>query len=160
MNYRETVDYIESFPMGNKKGLDDTRKLLAALGNPEKDLRFIHVAGTNGKGSTCSYLSEMLMAMGYRVGLYTSPYLEEFNERIQLNGQNISDEDLVKYYALVKEKMDDIQFNNLYIIRIMSEFNPYYSSLINFTVKINSCIMKFNNMLYNSKTESCSTSFL
>lgn len=108
MNYRETVDYIESFPMGNKKGLDDTRKLLAALGNPEKDLRFIHVAGTNGKGSICSYLSEMLMAMGYRVGLYTSPYLEEFNERIQLNGQNISDEDLVKYYALVKEKMDEL----------------------------------------------------
>ena len=72
-------------------------------------------------------------------------------------------ENLEQYKKLlenVKEKMDDIQFNNLYIIRIMSEFNPYYSSLINFTVKINSCIMKFNNMLYNSKTESCSTSFL
>ena len=106
MNYKETVCYIESISMGDRRGLDDTTKLLAALGNPEKKLKIIHVAGTNGKGSVCTYLSEMLMAMGYSVGLYTSPYLEVFNERIRLNGQNIPDKDLVKHFAVVKEKLE------------------------------------------------------
>ena len=79
---------------GSKLGLQRMEALLSELGNPEKDLQVIHVAGTNGKGSTCKYLYEVLLAAGYTAGLYISPFIEVFNERIQLNGANISDEDL------------------------------------------------------------------
>ncbi|MGN0704889.1 MAG: bifunctional folylpolyglutamate synthase/dihydrofolate synthase [Lentihominibacter sp.] len=71
--------------------------LLGKLGNPQNDLQVIHVAGTNGKGSVCKYLEEGLAACGYSVGLYTSPFIEKFNERIRLGGQDISDEDLDEY---------------------------------------------------------------
>jgi dihydrofolate synthase/folylpolyglutamate synthase len=67
-------------------GLSRTRTLLAALGNPQQSLRFVHIAGTDGKGSTCACIAAVLRAAGYRVGLNTSPYLERFNERIQVDG--------------------------------------------------------------------------
>ena len=68
-------------------GLDTIRKLLELLGNPHIGLKYIHIAGTNGKGSTASYIATMLKEAGYKVGLFTSPYLERFNERISINGE-------------------------------------------------------------------------
>ena len=72
-----------------KPGLSRTRTLLAALGDPHKQLRFVHVAGTNGQGSTAAMLASCLQAAGYRVGLFTSPFINRFNERIQVDGQQI-----------------------------------------------------------------------
>ena len=84
MNYESALEYIHAVQWaGHKPGLTRTRTLLAALGDPHKQLRFIHVAGTNGKGSTAAMMASCLQAAGYRVGLYTSPFINRFNERIQ-----------------------------------------------------------------------------
>ena len=107
MNYEEALNYIHAVQWaGHKPGLTRTRTLLAALGNPHKQLRFIHVAGTNGKGSTAAMLASCLQAAGYRVGLYTSPFINRFNERIQVNGQQIPDEALVRLVERVKPAAD------------------------------------------------------
>lgn len=97
MNYKEALDYIHSTHwLGSKPGLSRTRTLLDLMGNPHKDLRFIHVAGTNGKGSFCAMLSAVLEEAGYRTGRYTSPYVYRFNERIAFNGKDIDDETLAR----------------------------------------------------------------
>jgi dihydrofolate synthase/folylpolyglutamate synthase len=83
-------------------GLDTIKRILNALGNPQNDFKSIHVAGTNGKGSVASALSAILLESGYRVGLYTSPHLVRFNERIRINNHQISNEDVVKTYQAVK----------------------------------------------------------
>ena len=107
MNYEEALNYIHAVQWaGHKPGLTRTRTLLAALGDPHKQLRFIHVAGTNGKGSTAAMLASCLQAAGYRVGLYTSPFINRFNERIQVNGQQIPDEALVRLVERVKPAAD------------------------------------------------------
>lgn len=106
MTYNSLLDYIHAIPMSTKRDLPQMIKLLERMGNPEKGLKIIHVGGTNGKGSTSVFLSEMLQASGYKVGLFTSPYLEVFNERIRLNGRNIEDEDLVDSFARVKAAID------------------------------------------------------
>ncbi len=93
------IDRIHEFnKFGMILGLERMEELLRRLGNPQDNLRVIHVAGTNGKGSVCKYLEEGLAACGYRMGLYTSPYIEKFNERIRFDGADISDEDL-EYYG-------------------------------------------------------------
>lgn len=93
------IDRIHEFNrFGMVLGLDRMEKLLRRLGNPQDDLKVIHVAGTNGKGSVSKYLEEGLSACGYKMGLYTSPYIETFNERIRYDGADISDEDL-EYYG-------------------------------------------------------------
>ena len=77
MNYNEALNFIsESHKFGMRLGLDNMKRLLELLGNPQEKLNIIHVAGTNGKGSTCSFISTILVECGYKVGLYTSPYLE------------------------------------------------------------------------------------
>lgn len=107
MNYIEALEYIESTgKFGSKLGLENVAKLLQMLGNPQEKLKIIHVAGTNGKGSTCSYLNSILISAGYKTGLYTSPFLEEFNERIKINGINIDDEALAETISEVKAKID------------------------------------------------------
>ena len=91
-------------------GLERTRELTERLGSPEKNLRFIHVAGTNGKGSTSSMLASVLRRSGFRVGLYTSPYIYKFNERIRVGEELISDEDIIrlaKLVAPIAESMED-----------------------------------------------------
>ena len=96
-NIKETLEYIHNVKwQGVKPGLDRTRELLAALGNPEKSLKFVHVAGTNGKGSTSAYIASILQQAGYTVGLYTSPYILRFNERMQVNGISITDDELIR----------------------------------------------------------------
>lgn len=107
MNYESALEYIHAVQWaGHKPGLERTRTLLAALGDPHKRLRFVHVAGTNGKGSTCAMLDACLRAAGYKVGLYTSPFINRFNERIQVDGQQIPDTDLVRLVERVKPLAD------------------------------------------------------
>ena len=111
MTYEEALQYIHG--VSNffcKPGLERIKELCTRLGNPQKQLKFIHVTGTNGKGSVCSMLSSVLTKAGYRVGLYTSPYVRRFNERIRINGENISDERLThitEYVKKIADGMDD-----------------------------------------------------
>ncbi len=111
MNYKEALEYIHGVSWTFcKPGLDRIEALCESLGHPERELRFVHVAGTNGKGSFCSMLSEVLQAAGYKVGLFTSPYIYEFNERMRVNGENIPNEALARITERVKphaEKMTD-----------------------------------------------------
>lgn len=103
------VNKIHEFlRFGSVLGLERMNVLLEKLGNPQKDLKVIHVAGTNGKGSVCRYIYEALRAEGYKAGLYTSPFLEVFNERIEFDGQYISDGDLDIYTDLVLEKVREM----------------------------------------------------
>lgn len=90
MTRQEAVAYIERYTWSaTRLGLERTRTLLAALGDPQKDLKFVHVAGSNGKGSTCAMLESILRQAGYRTGLYISPYIQDFCERIQVGGVHI-----------------------------------------------------------------------
>ncbi len=102
MTYDEAVraiDSLETFRAAGP-GLERMQILLEKMGNPEKKLRYIHVAGTNGKGSTCTMLAEILRAAGYKTGLYMSPHVVEFTERMQINGQEIPQDELI---SLVEE---------------------------------------------------------
>jgi dihydrofolate synthase/folylpolyglutamate synthase len=97
MTAQEAVAYIEHNGWSaTRLGLDRTRELLRRLGDPQKRLKFIHVAGSNGKGSTCAMLDAILRAAGYRTGLYTSPHIQDFCERIRVDGENISGEALAR----------------------------------------------------------------
>ena len=103
MNYEEAVNYIEEVPKFTKKTtLEHTRNLLKKLGNPEKDLRIIHVAGTNGKGSVCAYLNAMLTEGGYTCGLFTSPHLIRINERFMIGGQPVDDDLFLRAFLRVQ----------------------------------------------------------
>ena len=106
MNFVESENYIHSLYRKAQPGLTRIRQLLALLGNPEQNLKFIHIAGTNGKGSTASMSASILTKAGYKTGLFTSPFIYRFNERIQMDGMQIPDEDVVRLVALVKEKAD------------------------------------------------------
>ena len=91
MTEKEAIEKIHSvYPTGCKNGLENMRALMAKLGNPQNGLTMVHVAGTNGKGSCCAMTERVLRAAGYRTGLYTSPYIEVYNERIRLNGEPIA----------------------------------------------------------------------
>src|SRR5712671_944954 len=87
---------------GAKFGLENTFKLSSLAGNPQEKLRFIHVAGTNGKGSTCAMLESIYRTAGLRVGLFTSPHLVAFGERIQVNRTNISDPEIIRQVTELK----------------------------------------------------------
>jgi dihydrofolate synthase/folylpolyglutamate synthase len=104
VNYRDALAWVygrQSF--GIKLGLDNTRRLLAAAGNPQSRLRFLHVAGTNGKGSTCAMMDAILRAAGHRTGLYTSPHLVDFRERIRLDGAMIPEDAVAEGLSLLRE---------------------------------------------------------
>ena len=95
--YEEARDWIESLvPFGIRPGLDRIRLLLETFGNPERRLKFVHVAGTNGKGSVCAYLTNVLVKAGYDVGTYTSPYITSFTNRMQYNGNDMETSVLVE----------------------------------------------------------------
>lgn len=100
---------------GIRPGLDRIKILLERLGNPEKSLRFIHVAGTNGKGTVCSFLASVLTTAGYKTGLYTSPYIVDFRERIRVNGEMISETDLDNVTETVKNQIDALREENVII---------------------------------------------
>jgi dihydrofolate synthase/folylpolyglutamate synthase len=103
MTYADTIDYLYSLRLfGTKLGLANTLKLAGMAGNPQEKLRFIHVAGTNGKGSTCAMLESIYRATGLRTGLFTSPHLVEFGERIQVNRKNIPEAEIVRQVTELK----------------------------------------------------------
>jgi dihydrofolate synthase / folylpolyglutamate synthase len=103
MDYKEAMEYIHGIQkFGSKLGLDRIRMLLAYMGNPQKKLKFIHVGGTNGKGSTVSFISSILMEAGYRVGIYTSPSIHRFSERIRINDSEISELNITKIAEGIK----------------------------------------------------------
>lgn len=105
MQYQEAVDYVHSLlPFGVRPGLERMRAMMAELGNPQDRLKFAHVAGTNGKGSTCAMLAGILQASGYKTGLFTSPYVIEFRERMQINGEMIP----YKTFAAVIEQIKPV----------------------------------------------------
>jgi dihydrofolate synthase/folylpolyglutamate synthase len=107
MKYQDALNYLYNLKGSEHRGkfnltLTGMRALVKKLGNPQEALKIIHVAGTNGKGSVCAMVSAILQERGYRVGLYTSPHLKDFRERLQINNQKISEEDLVKYVKKIK----------------------------------------------------------
>lgn len=107
MTYEEALSYIHGVSWTFcKPGLERIRALCEALGNPQDGLRFIHVAGTNGKGSFCSMLSSVLREAGYKTGCYTSPYIKVFNERMAIDGEMISNDELAELTAYVKPIAD------------------------------------------------------
>lgn len=109
MTLDEALRYIhEVCWKGTIPGLERIQALLDAMGNPERKCKFVHVTGTNGKGSTCAMVASILRKAGYKTGLYTSPYLIRFNERIQINGEQISDADICELTEYVKPFAESI----------------------------------------------------
>jgi dihydrofolate synthase/folylpolyglutamate synthase len=105
VTYTEAINFLQGLQLfAAAFGLDNTRRLAALAGNPQNCLRFIHVAGTNGKGSTCAFLEGIYRAAGLRVGLYTSPHLVSFRERIQINRALIPEADLARLAGMLKER--------------------------------------------------------
>jgi len=109
MRYKEAMDYIHKVGnFGSNYGLERTLRLLEHLNSPEKRIKFIHVAGTNGKGSTTAMITRLLREKGFKVGMYTSPFLEEFEERIQIDGNNIPKDILGNLMDEVKDAVDKV----------------------------------------------------
>ena len=91
MNYREAMQYIDELrPLGRVMGLGSMRQLCEELGNPQEQLKFVHIAGTNGKGSTLAYISTVMKEAGYRIGRYLSPAVKEYRESFQVDGRIIT----------------------------------------------------------------------
>ncbi len=91
MTYDQALDYIWSTPSPSNDRIVILERLLGELGNPHKGMKYVHIAGTNGKGSTAAFISRILRCAGYKTGLYTSPHLNRINERMEVNGEMISD---------------------------------------------------------------------
>lgn len=109
LDYDEAMEYIENTAkFGSNLGLDRIKRLLYYMGNPEKKLKCIHIAGTNGKGSVVSMISSILIESGYKVGIYTSPYLQRFSERIKVNDTEISCEDTARLVTCIKPLVERV----------------------------------------------------
>lgn len=107
MNYRETMEYMkEMAALGSVPGLEATTELCRRLGNPQDSLFFVHIAGTNGKGSVLAYVSSVLRAAGYRVGVFTSPAVYANREKIQVSGREILAREYAQWMSLVREEAD------------------------------------------------------
>jgi dihydrofolate synthase/folylpolyglutamate synthase len=140
MNYDESIAYIKNTAkFGSKLGLDRTEKILEFLGNPHKNLKCIHIAGTNGKGSTTAMVARVLMEAGYKVGVYISPFIEEFEERMQINNMNITKDDLSDIITEVSkavEKVVELGYSNPTEFEIITcaGFLYFYKSNVDFAV--------------------------
>lgn len=109
MNYRQALEYIDSFLVfGSKPGLKRIRNLMKLLGNVQNKLKYIHVAGTNGKGSVCAYTASALTAAGLNTGMFVSPYVYDYSERFQINGEPIPHDELCEIVSEVKSVIDGI----------------------------------------------------
>lgn len=114
LNYTEAINYVENTgKFAINLGLQRIQRLCDLAGNPEKDLKIIHVAGTNGKGSTTTFISSVLISQGYKVGIYTSPYIERFTERIKINDTEISEEDVARLVTDIEPDIDRIEREGL-----------------------------------------------
>jgi|SRR3989338_3725337 len=111
MHYKKILNYLYSLESRKiKLGLENIQNLLDKIGNPEKNLRCIHIAGTNGKGSVCAMIFYIMKEAGFKVGLYTSPHLKKFNERIRINGHYITDAEIVKYFLKIRQYITNQSF--------------------------------------------------
>ena len=116
MNYTESVEYIHSLlQFGIKPGLERISMLLSCLGNPQEKFKTVHVAGTNGKGSTSTHLANILSEAGYKTGLYTSPYVLSFCERIQIDGQTVSENAIAKSITRAREEIEKLNEKGIVI---------------------------------------------
>lgn len=110
MNYTEALQYINEIPWtARKPGLDRIKKLLDKLGRPDRKLKYVHVAGTNGKGSVCAMLASVFIEAGFNTGLFTSPHLMKYNERMKVNGTDITDRELAKCITKVAKAADEMK---------------------------------------------------
>ena len=114
MNYNEAINYINNTgKFAINLGLQRIKRLCDLSGNPEKDLKVIHVAGTNGKGSTTTFISSVLISQGYRVGIYTSPYIERFTERIKIDNEEISENEVARLVTEISSDIDKVEKEGL-----------------------------------------------
>ena len=110
MTYKEARVYLDRVSKyGSVLGLGAIRKLLCELGNPETDLKFIHIAGTNGKGSTSCFITNILIESGYKVGTFNSPSVFGYNERFLIDGSPICDTDVAKYISAVADEREKMK---------------------------------------------------
>lgn len=114
MDFKEAIQYVESTgKFSINLGLERIKRICKLIGKPEKELKVIHIAGTNGKGSTSTFIASVLMKQGYRVGVYTSPYLERFTERIKINDEEISEEDVAKLVTELNPIVEQVEGEGL-----------------------------------------------
>ncbi len=134
--YEEAIGWIHSrLKFGIKPGLERMRWMLEELGNPERHIKCVHLAGTNGKGSTLTYMRYMLENAKYKVGTFTSPYIETFNERISVNGTPIADEEITELVKMVKpvvEKLDETDLGEATEFEIITVMAICYFGKVNF----------------------------
>lgn len=134
--YEEAINWIYSrLKFGIKPGLERMQWMLEELGNPERHIKCVHLAGTNGKGSTLTYMRYMLEGAKYKVGSFTSPYIETFNERISVNGIPIADEEIAELVNMVKpvvEKLDETDLGEATEFEIITVMAIYYFGKVNF----------------------------
>lgn len=133
--YQEALDWIHArLKLGMKPGLKRMEWMMEKLGNPEKTLKTVHVGGTNGKGSTVTFLRSILQAGGYTVGTFTSPYIEQFNERISVNAMPISDEEILELTNVIRPLADELEETELggpTEFEVITAMSFYYFSKIN-----------------------------
>lgn len=117
MNYNEAMSFVNSYSKSGKAvtDLSRARELMERIGNPEKQLKFVHVAGTNGKGSTVEYISNALIYSGYKTGQFTSPYIIHYADRIRINGQEIDEKSLCEIAEKVKNSVADAEYSQFEI---------------------------------------------
>lgn len=122
-NYQAAVDYIHALPKFQRTNdLGNIKRALHRLGNPQNDYETIHITGTNGKGSTTNFLANLLEGTGKRVGMFTSPFITRFNERIQINHQYISDDELLDDVNYLKDKIGDIPLAEFEFVTVLGYF--------------------------------------
>jgi dihydrofolate synthase/folylpolyglutamate synthase len=110
MQYEEITEFLEKLPQyGKKSGCERTRQLLEKMGHPENKLKIIHVAGSNGKGSVCAFINQILIENGYKTGLFTSPHLVDIRERIMMDNQMISREDFAAHFEVVEKSAEQLE---------------------------------------------------
>jgi dihydrofolate synthase/folylpolyglutamate synthase len=133
--YSVAIDWLfGTQQLGVKLGLDNVRQLLAALGDPQNSLRFIHVAGTNGKGSVCAMIDSICRAAGVKTGLFTSPHLVRFNERIQINGRPIDDADVIRGIQRIRARIGEQRHPTFFEITTALAFDYFGSRRVDLVV--------------------------
>ena len=117
MNFNECMDFINSYTKSGAKvtNLSRAEELMKSIGNPEKKLKFVHIAGTNGKGSTLEYISNALILSGYKTGQFTSPFVLHYTDRIRINNKEIDENSFCEICEFVSEKVSDKPYSQFEI---------------------------------------------
>ena len=158
MNYQETLDYIASINWkGSVLGLERIQTLLHMLGNPQKDLKFVHIGGTNGKGSTAAFTSSVLVEAGLKVGLFISPYIEVFNERMQINNEYISDDELAEITSYIRPFADSME-DKPTEFELNTAISLVYFKKNNYFFRISSCCSRYLTVFEASSRSRCASS--